>query len=209
MLLKKHEVLERLNITKKELDVFTSQGRLPSGYFSGGDWLWNVSDVDALAEHLADEDADQQVDDALKAGEDARVREQELVDSLQPPERLTVVDDSEFKYITKTELPETKWRSLVPRINPADVLRAGAQHMEDRAATYDKPAGERSMGATVDAFNAITGNQVTEEQGWMFMALLKMVRSQQGQFKLDNYEDGAAYFALAAESGAKSRTSGE
>ena len=91
------------------------------------------------------------------------------------------------------------------QVKPSQVLRAGAKHMEDRAATYDNPAGERSMKATVTAFNSITGQHLTEEQGWMMMALLKMVRSQQGQFKLDNYEDGAAYFALAAEAGAGER----
>jgi hypothetical protein len=32
------------------------------------------------------------------------------------------------------------------------------------------------------------------------MALLKAVRSQQGAFKMDSFEDGAAYFALAGES---------
>lgn len=60
------------------------------------------------------------------------------------------------------------------------ILEAGLGHMKDRSATYDKPAGERSMGATVDAFRAITGHDLTEEQGWLFMGLLKMVRSQQG-----------------------------
>jgi len=82
----------------------------------------------------------------------------------------------------------------------ADILKAAAGHMDDRAATYDKPEGERSMRATVVAFEAITGVRMTEEQGWLFMVTLKAVRSQQGQFKQDNYEDGAAYFALAAES---------
>lgn len=71
--------------------------------------------------------------------------------------------------------------------------------MKDRAATYDKPEGERSMGATVVAFNAITGAELTEEQGWLFMGLLKMVRTQQGAYRADNYEDGAAYFALQGE----------
>mgnify|MGYP006055903601 CR=1 FL=1 len=82
----------------------------------------------------------------------------------------------------------------------SDILKAAAGHMDDRAATYDKPEGERSMLATVAAFEAVTGVQMTEEQGWLFMVMLKAVRSQQGQFKQDNYEDGAAYFALAAES---------
>ncbi len=88
----------------------------------------------------------------------------------------------------------------------SDVLIQGAKHLSDRAKTYDSPEGERSMGATVDAFNAITGLELEEEQGWLFMVLLKAVRSQQGQFKADNYEDGAAYFALMAEAGARDRT---
>jgi len=86
-----------------------------------------------------------------------------------------------------------------------DILKAAAAHMQDRAATYDKPEGERSMGATVEAFKAVTGHQLTEEQGWLFMALLKAVRSQQGSLRMDSYEDGAAYFALAGESAARDR----
>jgi hypothetical protein len=85
------------------------------------------------------------------------------------------------------------------------ILRAAISHMEDRAKTYDKPEGERSMGATVDAFRAVSGVSMTEEQGWLFMALLKAVRTQQGAHKADNYEDGAAYFALAGEAAVRDR----
>lgn len=84
-----------------------------------------------------------------------------------------------------------------------EILNAAAGHLADRAKTYDKPEGERSMAATVEAFKAVTGVSITETQGWLFMALLKAVRSQQNAFKLDSYEDGAAYFALAGESAAK------
>lgn len=86
-----------------------------------------------------------------------------------------------------------------------DTVQAALKHMQDRSATYDKPTGERSMSATVEAFNAIAGTELTEEQGWMFMALLKIVRSQQGAFKADNYEDLAAYAGLMAEAGYSSR----
>lgn len=84
-------------------------------------------------------------------------------------------------------------------ISAFDLLAKAAGHLKDRAVTYDKPEGERSVGATVEAFKAITGVELTEEQGWLFMVLLKLVRSQQGNFKMDNYEDGAAYFALMGE----------
>jgi len=86
-----------------------------------------------------------------------------------------------------------------------EILEAGLGHMKDRAATYDKPAGERSMGATVAAFHAITGHAMTEEEGWLFMGVLKMVRSQQGGFRADNYEDLAAYAGLQGEAAHRER----
>lgn len=88
-----------------------------------------------------------------------------------------------------------------------EFLKAAASHMEDRAATYDRPEGERSMAATVAAFNAITGDGFmnTEERGWLFMILLKAVRTQQGGYREDNYEDGAAYFALSGEAASANR----
>ena len=64
------------------------------------------------------------------------------------------------------------------------------------------------MGATVDAFLAVTGVSMTEEQGWLFMAMLKAVRSQQGAYRADSYEDGAAYFALAGEAAVRDRNGG-
>ena len=86
-----------------------------------------------------------------------------------------------------------------------DILHKAAGHLEDRATTYDKPEGERSMEKAVNAFNTIADTTLTTEQGWLFMAILKAVRSQQGAFKADNYEDGAAYFALAGEQAATDR----
>lgn len=89
----------------------------------------------------------------------------------------------------------------------AGILRAGLRHMEDRSSTYDKPAGERSMAATVEAFRAVTGDGLvsSEERGWLFMVLLKMVRSQQGALRMDSYEDGAAYCGLMGEAAARER----
>ena len=80
-----------------------------------------------------------------------------------------------------------------------EILTQAAAEMEDRAKTYDNPKGERSMAATVAAMSAVSGVVMTEAQGWLFMALLKAVRSQQGAFRMDSFVDGAAYFALAGE----------
>jgi len=89
-------------------------------------------------------------------------------------------------------------------VTPYGVLEAARKHMLDRAATYDSPEGERSMKATVQAFNAIHGTELTEAQGWTFMTLLKLVRTAQREaYHADSYEDAAAYVGLAAEAKAK------
>ena len=82
-----------------------------------------------------------------------------------------------------------------------EALEKAAQHMRDRAATYDKPEGERSMAKTVAAFNAITGKFLSVAEGWLFMAVLKQVRVFQNPAKphQDSLEDGVAYAALLAE----------
>ena len=92
-------------------------------------------------------------------------------------------------------------------VTAASVLERAASHMAARAATYDSPGGERSMANTVAAFNAITGLNLTEAQGWLLLQLLKLVRlcSAPG-YHQDSAEDNAAYAALLAE--AKARESG-
>ncbi len=88
----------------------------------------------------------------------------------------------------------------VPSATAADILRRGAGHIEDRAASRDcAESGERSMSKTVKAFNALYGHNLTEEQGWQFMCLLKKARASQGGYNADDYEDDAAYAALAGE----------
>ena len=81
-----------------------------------------------------------------------------------------------------------------------EILTAAAQHMRDRAATYDKPEGERSMAQSVVIFNLYHGTSLTEAQGWHFMQVLKDVRlfSRPG-YHADSAEDCTAYSALKAE----------
>ena len=83
-----------------------------------------------------------------------------------------------------------------------DYLDSASAEMKDREATYDSPGGERSIPKTVAAFNTIYDKDLTEEEGWQFMTLLKKVRSTQGAYKEDNYVDDVAYAALAAEAAA-------
>lgn len=89
---------------------------------------------------------------------------------------------------------------VVERAEAAALLEAAAKHMRDRAATYDKPEGERSMAATVEAFNHITGRELRESEGWLLMVLLKLVRSEQRETPhRDSCEDAVAYQALYGE----------
>lgn len=94
--------------------------------------------------------------------------------------------------------------SLKPAASPAatapELLGKARKHMEDRAATYDKPEGERSMANTVDAFNVITGRDLLESEGWLLMQILKDVRDRQRKdAHVDSLEDCIAYAALKAE----------
>lgn len=86
-----------------------------------------------------------------------------------------------------------------------DILEKASQHMIDRAKTYDNSEGERSMAKTITTFNALYGTFLTEEQGWAFMAVLKMVRSTQGVYRADNYEDLVAYASLMGESASEKK----
>lgn len=82
-----------------------------------------------------------------------------------------------------------------------DILKAAVGHMDARAATYDKPEGERSMGKTVQAFNAITGRDLTEAEGWLMMVCLKQVRlfTNINTPHRDSIEDMVSYAALLGE----------
>ena len=83
-------------------------------------------------------------------------------------------------------------------------LLKAVEEMQDRASQRDsEETGERSMASTVAAFNQIYHKDLTEEQGWAFMVLLKLVRSSQGAYRSDDYVDGAAYFGLTGEAAAK------
>lgn len=90
---------------------------------------------------------------------------------------------------------------LADRRNTAPHLLGKArQHMEERAATYDQPEGERSMAATVTMFNTATGRDLSESEGWLLMQCLKMVRDRsRKEPHVDSIEDNIAYSALYGE----------
>lgn len=98
--------------------------------------------------------------------------------------------------------------TLIPRpVSATDLLSMAASTITQRGKERDSGQGqERSMAATVAAFNAIEGTQLTERQGWAFMQVLKMVRgattARNGLHNPDDALDGAAYAALAGEAAA-------
>lgn len=98
-----------------------------------------------------------------------------------------------------------KWQDT-GEISADEIVSQAAFEMKERAATRDNSGtGERSMAKTVAMFNAYTGLNLTEEQGWGFMVILKIVRGSGGGFRTDDYVDGAAYFGLMGEAAAKAR----
>ena len=81
-----------------------------------------------------------------------------------------------------------------------DLLHRAASLMDERGKQYDQRSGERSMAATVAAFNAIAGCHLTEADGFLLMAILKMVRDQQRETPhRDSIEDLVAYASLYGE----------
>ena len=97
-----------------------------------------------------------------------------------------------------------------PQPYPVQMLHSAAatilQRGQERDTSPDGQAQERSMAATVAAFNAIEGTALTERQGWAFMQVLKLTRAantaRNGRYNPDDYLDGAAYAALGAEAAA-------
>jgi len=89
----------------------------------------------------------------------------------------------------------------VPPAKAPELLGRAAALMYERGQTYDKPDGERSMGRIIEAFNAITGRDLNEQEGWLLMMLLKAVRAfTRTERHNDSLDDLIAYAALLAES---------
>lgn len=89
-------------------------------------------------------------------------------------------------------------------ISAPEILERAAGHMADRVKTYDAAGGERSMGKVSGMIRTLYADQLargefTEEMAWGLQVVLKLVRTSQGGYRADNYEDGAAYFALMGE----------
>ena len=83
------------------------------------------------------------------------------------------------------------------------VIKDVSDTIVDRGKERDLDDGERTIPRCVKAFNAVTEHDLSPEDGWLFMQILKMCRSKQGDFKYDDYRDGVGYAALRAEEALK------
>ena len=103
-------------------------------------------------------------------------------------------------HITLNDIQNEPTATMPIKVTAPQLLNKAASIMQSRASTYDKPEGERSMASTVLAFNAITGQSLTEAHGWLLMAVLKMVRdNQRPDAHADSCEDFVAYASLYGE----------
>jgi squalene cyclase len=82
-----------------------------------------------------------------------------------------------------------------------EFLLKAQRTIQQRGEDYDTQDGERSVAATVTAFNAITGQNIDEAEGWLFLQILKDVRqwSNPERYHADSAMDCVAYAALKAE----------
>lgn len=83
------------------------------------------------------------------------------------------------------------------------ILREAAATIEQRSTIRDKQ-GLRSLALAAIAFNALRGTSLTEEDVCVLLTIVKLARASHGSDP-DNFVDGAAYLALAAEAHAKER----
>jgi Domain of unknown function (DUF6378) len=94
----------------------------------------------------------------------------------------------------------TSPKALPITLDAAQLLQLSADTLTERGKQYDSSGAtkERSMAAVVKSFNTIYGTNLTEQQGWNFMVLLKMKRGADKAHQ-DSALDMIAYAALAGE----------
>lgn len=127
------------------------------------------------------------------------------------------LQQSEHKYETMTGLQESasKMYDLQQRedemgaegtLEDYQILRKALHTLVERGKVYD-PSGnekERSMPQIVEMFNLMTGKDLTEQEGYMFMIALKLVRfCGTGYTHQDSLLDMVCYQALLDDCNSK------
>ena len=105
---------------------------------------------------------------------------------------------ADFEGTSLDELMERAAETMLSATGAEGFLEEAAQTMRQRGRQYDN-GQERSMGRVIKAFNAITGHDLKEADGWLLMIVLKLVRDQKEHPHRDSLVDAIAYAALRAE----------
>ena len=100
---------------------------------------------------------------------------------------------------TKAFMRELNRQRRPERQSAHGFLEEASSAMKQRAALRDAEDGERTAAQIAKVFNAITGNDLSEADAWMFLIVLKIVRSRNGKYNRDDYVDLAAYAGLLGE----------
>lgn len=89
------------------------------------------------------------------------------------------------------------------KVHAYELLEQAANTLKERGKDRDN-GNERSMAKTVEVFNLLEGENLSEVQGWRFMQILKMVRQKgSGDKCFDSFVDDIGYAALKAEAAIK------
>ena len=86
-------------------------------------------------------------------------------------------------------------------MDTTELLQKAKEMLATRGQEYDhEDKRERNMGRAVCAFNDLLGSNMTEEEGWLFMLLLKLARVTDSDFRhYDSMLDAICYSALMME----------
>lgn len=126
--------------------------------------------------------------------------EQAKVDLLKRVAEARQAERDSFREPTWHQQAEKEWHDQGVGVEDYTtvVLNRAADTILQRGEDRDT-GNERSMSRCVEAFNALTGHEMTVTEGWKFMVMLKLARASHRMYTEDDYVDGAAYMALAAE----------
>lgn len=125
------------------------------------------------------------------------------VEYANSPESLSGLLEKESVQYVDVKTEDTKEVS-----SATDFLHAGLNILDQRGRLRDTTKGqnkERSMAKIVQIFNLLYDKDITVEQGWAFMVVLKQVRSATGKYSTDSYVDGLNYFALMGEAASETK----
>ena len=80
-----------------------------------------------------------------------------------------------------------------------DILLRCIEVQQERGKEHTDTEKERNMKKIVEVFNSLTGKNLSELEGNLFMVCLKLVRLNREKYHEDSFIDCINYLSLAAE----------